>query len=59
MVNMALPNKLSGGARRDFRPAPKLGQHSAEILREAGFSDHDIEAMIASRTTLDGRPGKG
>jgi crotonobetainyl-CoA:carnitine CoA-transferase CaiB-like acyl-CoA transferase len=59
IVNMTIPNKLSGGARRDFRPAPKLGQHSAEILREAGFSDRDIEAMIASRTTLDGRPGKG
>jgi crotonobetainyl-CoA:carnitine CoA-transferase CaiB-like acyl-CoA transferase len=58
MVNMAVPNKLSGGARRDFRAAPKLGQHSVEILREAGYADPDIEGMIASRTTLDGRPGK-
>lgn len=33
------------------RLQPKLGQHSAEILREAGFSDGDIENMRASGAT--------
>ncbi len=55
VINMALPNKLSHGARRDFLPAPKIGQHSVEILREIGYRDADIQAMIASGATLDGR----
>ncbi len=53
--NMGLPNKLSGGARKDFRPAPKIGQHSVEILREAGCSDADIAQLLAAGATLDGR----
>jgi len=57
--NMRLPNKLSGGVRRDFRAAPKIGEHSIEILREAGYDDAAIEAMVATRATVDGRPVKG
>lgn len=56
--NMRLPNKLSGGVRRDFRAAPKIGEHSIEILREAGFDDAAIEAMVADGATVDGRPAK-
>jgi crotonobetainyl-CoA:carnitine CoA-transferase CaiB-like acyl-CoA transferase len=53
--NMRLPNKWSGGARREWNPAPKLGQDSVALLREAGYADADIEAMIASGATIDGR----
>jgi crotonobetainyl-CoA:carnitine CoA-transferase CaiB-like acyl-CoA transferase len=53
--SMRLPNKWSSGTRRDWTPAPKLGQHSVEILREAGYDAAAIEAMIASGATLDGR----
>ena len=56
--NMALPNRISGGARHDFRPAPNIGQHSVEILSEIGYREADIEAMIASGTTVDGRVTK-
>ena len=49
------PNKLSGGSRDDFLPAPKIGQHSVEILRQAGYPDSEIEALIANRTVIDGR----
>jgi crotonobetainyl-CoA:carnitine CoA-transferase CaiB-like acyl-CoA transferase len=52
--NMALPNKLSSGARSDFRPAPKVGQHSVELLRELGYGDGAIDAMLASGATVDG-----
>jgi crotonobetainyl-CoA:carnitine CoA-transferase CaiB-like acyl-CoA transferase len=55
IVNMGLPNKLSRGARSDFNPAPKIGQHSVEILREVGYSDTDIDAFVAGKVTLDGR----
>jgi crotonobetainyl-CoA:carnitine CoA-transferase CaiB-like acyl-CoA transferase len=53
--NMRLPNKWSGGTRREWSPAPKLGQQSVEILREAGYSAEEIDAMISSSITLDGR----
>jgi len=55
IVNMALPNKVSFGSRKDFLPAPKIGQHSVEILREIGYDDAAIEVMIASGITSDGR----
>lgn len=55
VINMTLPNKLSKGARSDFTPAPKLGQHSVEILGEIGYSDQDIARMVESKVTVDGR----
>ena len=56
--NLRLPNKWSSGTRRGWNPAPKLGQHSVEILREAGYDDAAIESMIAAGATVDGRLGK-
>lgn len=56
--SMRLPNKWSSGTRRDWSPAPKLGQQSVELLREVGYSEAEIERMIAEGVTLDGRIGK-
>ena len=53
--SMRLPNKWSTGVRREWNPAPKLGQHSVEILREIGYGDADIDAMVAGGVTTDGR----
>jgi crotonobetainyl-CoA:carnitine CoA-transferase CaiB-like acyl-CoA transferase len=33
------------------RLPPRLGEHSGEILREAGLSPAEIEAMLASGAT--------
>ena len=55
IINMALPNKLSAGARRDFTGAPKLGQHSVEILVELGYTDEKISELTASQVIIDGR----
>ncbi len=53
--SMRLPNKWSSGTRREWAPAPKLGQHSVEILREIGYGDAEIDAMVAGGATVDGR----
>lgn len=58
IVNMTLPNRCSFGSRRDFLPAPKLGQHSVDILREIGYDDPAIAEMIESAATIDGRLGR-
>jgi crotonobetainyl-CoA:carnitine CoA-transferase CaiB-like acyl-CoA transferase len=57
VINMRLPNTLSAGVREDFQPAPKLGQHSVDVLRELGYAEDAIASMIAARVTLDGRLG--
>jgi crotonobetainyl-CoA:carnitine CoA-transferase CaiB-like acyl-CoA transferase len=31
------------------RPAPLVGEHTVEILHELGFTDTDVEALLASR----------
>jgi len=49
--SMAVPSRWSESPPGAQRPAPKLGEHSVEILREAGYSDDEIEAMRASGVT--------
>lgn len=58
IVDMALPNQSTAGARTDFMPAPKVGQHSVEILREAGYTDAEVGQLIAAGATVDGRLSK-
>ena len=55
MIDMALPNKSTAGSRTDFTPAPKVGQHTVEVLREAGYDDAAIDAMVAAGIAVDGR----
>ena len=39
------PVKLSDMAEQPLRPAPRLGEHSREILREAGLPDEEIDRL--------------
>jgi crotonobetainyl-CoA:carnitine CoA-transferase CaiB-like acyl-CoA transferase len=49
---MAMPTTWADMPSDAMRPAPRLGEHSVEILREAGYTDAQIEGMIKSRVTL-------
>lgn len=53
--NIRPPNEWSCGTRTDWRPAPKIGQQSVEILREAGCNEAEIEQMVATGATVDGQ----
>jgi crotonobetainyl-CoA:carnitine CoA-transferase CaiB-like acyl-CoA transferase len=53
--NMRLPNKTSFSPRREFMSAPKLGQHSVEVLRDAGLADAEIQALVGKGVVIDGR----
>ena len=42
----AQPVRMASLGPRNERQAPKLGEHTAEILREVGYTDRDIEALM-------------
>jgi alpha-methylacyl-CoA racemase len=42
------PVKLSRTPADPSRPAPALGQHTAEVLREAGLGDAEVAALLES-----------
>jgi len=41
-------NTFSGGARKDERHAPVVGEHTADVLAEIGYSHTEIDKMIAA-----------
>jgi crotonobetainyl-CoA:carnitine CoA-transferase CaiB-like acyl-CoA transferase len=49
---MAVPSTWSESQPQVTRLAPRLGEHSLEVLRESGFSDDEIAALIAAGATL-------
>jgi crotonobetainyl-CoA:carnitine CoA-transferase CaiB-like acyl-CoA transferase len=46
----ASPVRFPGVDTTPRGPAPKLGEHTREVLREAGYADAAIDALIASGT---------
>ncbi|WP_250516694.1 CoA transferase [Caballeronia sp. INDeC2] len=45
MRGIGLPIHFSEGSTKASRPAPLLGQHTAEVLNEYGFDDARIQAL--------------
>jgi alpha-methylacyl-CoA racemase len=45
---LGVPVKMSRTPGAVDAPAPALGEHTREVLGEAGFDDEEIEAMIES-----------
>ncbi|CAE7911754.1 Sugct, partial [Symbiodinium necroappetens] len=48
MKTLGLPIKFSETPGGVARPAPLYGQHSREVLREAGYAEAEIEALVES-----------
>jgi len=48
---MRTPTSWSDSQPGRPRPAPRLGEHSAEVLREAGYSEAEIADMAAKGVT--------
>ncbi|MGH6672436.1 MAG: CaiB/BaiF CoA transferase family protein [Xanthobacteraceae bacterium] len=49
-----LPVRFGGVSVASERLQPRLGQHSFEVLREAGFSESEISALAACGAAIDG-----
>lgn len=49
------PVNFSATPVENRRHQPQLGEHSTEILKEAGLSDDEIAALLASRAAVQGR----
>jgi crotonobetainyl-CoA:carnitine CoA-transferase CaiB-like acyl-CoA transferase len=54
MLTTRVPSRWSATPPQLRSHAPRLGEHSVEILREAGYAQADIEDMAASGATLLG-----
>lgn len=46
ILETAVPSEWSGTPPTRRTPVPRLGEHTAEVLREAGFADAEIQALI-------------
>jgi len=49
---MTTPTRWSASMPAPCGPAPRLGEHSREVLHEAGYDDAAIDALVAQRATL-------
>ena len=47
LLALGQPTRWSGATPAALSPAPRLGQHGAEVLRALGYSDEALERMAA------------
>ena len=57
LVGTGVPTRWSGTPPADQPgPAPRLGEHSSAVLREAGFTDAEIAALLAGGACRQAEP---
>lgn len=52
---IGIPNVFSKTPGSLRLPAPRLGEHSVEVLKEIGMEEEEIQQLILDNTTVDGR----
>ena len=58
--NIGIPVKLSGTPGQIRTRAPMLGEHSAEVLREHGFSQSEVDQLVIGNVVVENQgPGTG
>lgn len=55
---MSVPTKWSVSEPSLRRPAPNLGEHSAEVLREAGLTEAEVSGLLASGASIQWSGGQ-
>ena len=55
----ALPLEFDGDRLALRRQAPQAGEHTAEVLREQGYRDSEIQNLFAGRIVAGPAPGAG
>jgi crotonobetainyl-CoA:carnitine CoA-transferase CaiB-like acyl-CoA transferase len=55
IVEMDPPTTWSETPPERRRHAPTLGEHSTEVLREAGLGDHEITALLEAKVTIQSK----
>jgi crotonobetainyl-CoA:carnitine CoA-transferase CaiB-like acyl-CoA transferase len=56
LLTIGSPFELDGIEKVSPRAAPGLGEHSEDVLREAGYSAAEIQRLLASRVVIKPEP---
>jgi len=59
LVTLRPPSRWSRTPPEVRLPPPNLGEHSAELLAQAGYSEADVDALVAAGVTVAPHSGDG